>query len=65
MTTRLASTLASLEAGALYEALQAAMTLFRDLREPAFELRSLTFDPASEEEIRGEMSRLWAARRDL
>jgi len=65
MTTRLASTLASLEAGALYEALQATMTLFRDLREPVFELRGLTFDPASEEEIRGEMSRLWAARRAL
>ncbi|HET7271778.1 MAG TPA: aminoglycoside 6-adenylyltransferase [Rubrobacter sp.] len=59
---RFAATVAPLAADALYEALQAAIALFRDLREPVFELCGLTFDPALEDEIRVEMSRRWAAR---
>jgi predicted nucleotidyltransferase len=62
MAERLAATVAPLEAEALHDALQAAIVLFCDLREPVFELRGLAFDPAPEEEIRGEMSRHWAAR---
>jgi predicted nucleotidyltransferase len=63
ITTRLASTLAPLEAGLLYDALQAAMALFRDLRGPLFERCGLTFDPAPDEVIRDETGRRWAARR--
>src|SRR5215213_433769 len=62
MAEHLTGTLAPLEAGALYEALQTAISLYCDLRESLFELRGLTFDPAPEEEIEDEMDRLWAAR---
>jgi predicted nucleotidyltransferase len=62
MAERLTGTLAPLEAGALYEALQTAISLYCDLRESLFELRGLTFDPAPEEEIEDDMDRLWAAR---
>ena len=59
---RLAATLARLETGALYEALQAAIALFRALREPVFDLSGLTYEPAVEEVIQVEMSRRWAER---
>ena len=59
---RLAATVAPLEAEALYEALRAAMALFRDLREPLFDLCGVTFDPALEQVITFQMSRHWAAR---
>ncbi|HEX6711268.1 MAG TPA: aminoglycoside 6-adenylyltransferase [Rubrobacter sp.] len=59
---RLAATVAPLEADALYEALQTAMALFREMREPVFEQCGLTFDPAPEEVIRDEINRRWAAR---
>ncbi len=61
MAERLASTLAPLEAGALYEALQAAISLFCDQRGPLFERRGLTFDPAPEEQIMENMVRRWTA----
>ena len=60
---RLAFTVASLEGEALYGALQATIALFYDLREIVFDRYGLTFDPAPEEVIRGEMGRHWAARR--
>ena len=59
---RLAATVAPLEAGTLYRALQAEITLFRDLRGSLFETYGLTFDPEPEERVTGEMSRIWAAR---
>ena len=59
---RLRDTVAALEAGTLYDALQAAMALFCDLRGPLFELRSLTFDSSQGEELRDEMDRRWASR---
>jgi len=57
---RLHETLAPLEAGALYDALQAEISLFLDLREPLFELRGLTPDSAVEEII-DEIVRRWEA----
>lgn len=60
---RLAATVAPLETEALYDALQSAIALFCDLREPVAEDCGLTFDQAPEEVVRGEMSRRWAARR--
>lgn len=62
MAARLAATVVPLEAEALYQALQAAIALFRNLREPVFELCGVTFDPAPEETIRDEISRCWASR---
>ncbi|MBA2712957.1 MAG: aminoglycoside 6-adenylyltransferase [Rubrobacteraceae bacterium] len=62
MAERLTGTLAPLEAEELYDALQATIALFCDLRGPLFEVRSLTFDPVPGEEIRNEMGRRWAAR---
>ncbi len=60
MAKRLTDTLNSLEAGALYEALQAEISLFLDLREPLFEFRGLTPDSAAEEII-DEIVRRWDA----
>ena len=62
MAARLAATVAPLETEALYEALQIAITLFCELREPLAEDCGLTFDQAPEEVVRNEMSRHWAAR---
>lgn len=63
MEERLTGTVAPLEAGVLYDALQAAMALFCDLRGRLFELRSLPPDLSRGGEIRDEMGRRWAARR--
>lgn len=63
MVERLADTLASLEGEAVYDALQAEISLYCDRREPLSERCGLSFDPASEKEIRDEILRRWAARR--
>jgi predicted nucleotidyltransferase len=63
MAARLAATVAPLETEALHDALQAAIVLFCDLREPVFDVCGLTLDRESEEVVRGEISRHWAARR--
>jgi len=63
MAARLEATVAPLETQALYDALQTAIALFWDLREPVFDVRGLTFDQASEEVVRGEIRRHWTARR--
>jgi hypothetical protein len=63
MTERLGDTLGLLEAGALYDALQAEISLFRDLCEPLFERVGSTYDRVPGEEIKDEMVRRWNARR--
>jgi hypothetical protein len=52
---RLATTLGPLASEALYDALQAAIALFFDLRGPLFKRCGSTFDPRPEEEIRDEL----------
>jgi len=59
---RLMDTLGPLESEALYRALQAEISLFRNLRKPLFEFCGLTFDTVPEEQISGEMDRHWTAR---
>jgi predicted nucleotidyltransferase len=59
---RLAATVARLRPESLYAALQAELDLFCALRAAAFDSFGLTFDPAPEEALRDEMSRLWAMR---
>jgi predicted nucleotidyltransferase len=56
----LAATVASLQPGALYAALQAEIALFRELRAIVFDRYELTFDPEPGEIIEKEMSRRWA-----
>jgi len=63
MAQRLDDTLGLLEAGALYDALQAEISLFRDLCEPLFERFGPTYDTVPGEEIKDEMVRRWNARR--
>jgi hypothetical protein len=63
MAQCLEDTLGLLETGALYDALQAEISLFRDLCEPLFERFGSTYDTAPGEEIRDEMVRCWNARR--
>lgn len=62
MVARLAATVVPLEAQALYDALQAAVAMFCDLREVLFERHGLTFDATPERVVKGEMKRRWAAR---
>jgi predicted nucleotidyltransferase len=62
MAERLTETLAPLEAEALHDALQAEISMFRDLRKPLFERASSTFDKVAGDEIKGEMDRLWTTR---
>ena len=63
MAQRLDDTLGPLEAGALYDALQAEISLFRDLCEPLFERFGSTYDTVPGEEINDEMVRRWNTRR--
>jgi predicted nucleotidyltransferase len=63
MAQCLEDTLGLLETGALYDALQAEISLFRDLCEPLFERFGSTYDTAPGEEIRDKMVRCWNARR--
>ncbi len=58
----LVATVAPVQPEALYEVLQAEMELFRSLRAMVFERYELTFDPAPEGILVGEMSRHWVAR---
>jgi predicted nucleotidyltransferase len=55
----LAATVASLQPGALYAALQAEIALFHELRAIVFDRYELTFDPKPGEIIEEEMSRRW------
>ena len=57
----LAATVASLRPEALYAALQAEISLFRELRAIVFDRYSLPFDPEPGEIIEAEISRRWAA----
>jgi predicted nucleotidyltransferase len=63
MTERLGDTLGLLEAGALYDALQAEISLFGDLCGPLFERVGSTYDTVPGEEIKEEMVRRWNAHR--
>ena len=63
MAQRLEDTLGLLEAGALYDALQAEISLFRDLCEPLFGRLGSTYDRVPGEEIKDEMVQHWNARR--
>jgi predicted nucleotidyltransferase len=56
----LAATVVPLQPGALYAALQAEITLFRELRVIVFDRYGLTFDPKPGEIIEEEISRRWA-----
>jgi predicted nucleotidyltransferase len=56
----LAATVVPLQPGALYAALQAEITLFRELRAIVFDRYGLTFDPKPGEIIEEEISRRWA-----
>jgi len=58
----LGATLSPLQPEALYAALRAEAELFRTLRATVFDRHGLGFDPAPEEALEAEMSRLWAAR---
>ena len=60
--SRLMATVAAVRPQALYEPLQAEMTLFRRLRAVIFERYGLTFDPTPEEVLESEMGRRWVAR---
>jgi hypothetical protein len=55
--------LAPVEAIALYDALRAEISLFRDLGEHLFEPLGSTCDEAPGEEIKDEMVRRWNARK--
>jgi predicted nucleotidyltransferase len=63
MTERLRDTLSLLEAGALYDALQAEISLYHDLREPLFERFASTYDTVPGEAMKAEIGRRWNARR--
>jgi len=56
----LTATVASLQPGMLYAALQAEIALFRELRAIVFDRYGLTFDPKPGEIIEEEISRRWA-----
>lgn len=60
---RLEATVAPLEAEALYGALLAAITLYRDLREVTFEHYGMTLDPEPEGVIISEIRQHWSARK--
>jgi hypothetical protein len=62
MIERLDDTPGQLEAGALYDALQAEISLFHDLCEALFERTGSTCDTVPGEEIKDEMVRHWNAR---
>jgi hypothetical protein len=63
ITERLEDTLGLLEAGALYDALQAEISLFGDLCGPLFERVGSTCDTVPGEEIKEEMVRRWNSHR--
>ena len=63
MTERLGDTLGPLEARAMYDALQAEISLFRELCVPLFASVGLTYDRVPGEEIQVEMVRRWNAPR--
>jgi predicted nucleotidyltransferase len=63
--SRLLATVPALDPEALYAALRAEVELFRDLRATVFDRHGLTFDPAPEEVLEGEIDRRWVAWRGL
>jgi hypothetical protein len=60
--SRLAATVAPMQAVALHAALRAEVGLFRELRAAVLDRHGLTIDPAPEEVLESEMSRRWAGR---
>ena len=62
MAERLGATLSLLEAGALFDALQVEISLFRDLCEPLFERTGSTYGSGPGDEIKDEIVRRWNAR---
>ncbi|MGH3148376.1 MAG: aminoglycoside 6-adenylyltransferase [Rubrobacter sp.] len=63
MATRLAATVGTLLPEPLYAALQAEISLYRELRVIVFERYRLAFDPKPGEAIESEINRRWAAGR--
>jgi len=59
---RLRATVVPPQTESLYAALQAEISLFRDLRVVVCDRCGLTFDPAPEEAIEGEMGQRWIER---
>jgi hypothetical protein len=62
MIEHLDDTLGLLETGAHYDALQAEISLFHDLREALFERAGSTCDTVPGEEVKDELVRHWNAR---